>query len=77
MYVFTYFTIIIIIMFCVWVFSLHVYALLLYLVSTEDVKSLTTVVIGGCEAPHGCWELNPGLLKEQTLLFTPATFFKV
>jgi hypothetical protein len=23
-------------------------------------------VTDGCELPHGCWDLNPGSLEEQT-----------
>lgn len=36
----------------------------------EDVGSPGTEGIEGCEAPYGCWELNPGLVHEQVLLIT-------
>jgi len=36
----------------------------------EDIRSSRTGVSGGCEPPHGCWELNPGPLEEQPVLLT-------
>jgi hypothetical protein len=36
----------------------------------EGVGCPGTGVTGSCELPHGCWELNPGPLKEQLVLLT-------
>lgn len=43
------------------------YAPLLCLVPTVGVRSPGTVVIGGCESPHGYWGFNSGILKEQSV----------
>lgn len=34
-------------------------------------KFLGHGVTDGCEPPCGFWELNPGLLEEQSVLFSP------
>lgn len=34
----------------------------------EGAEFTGTGVIDGCEPPHGCWELYPGLLEEQSVL---------
>ena len=34
----------------------------------EGVTFPRTAVTGGCEPQGGCWELNPGPLKEQPVL---------
>lgn len=36
--------------------------------SKEGTRSPGMGVTDGCELPHGCWELNPGPLEEQTVL---------
>jgi hypothetical protein len=36
----------------------------------EDTESPGTEDIDGYEPPGGCWELNLGLLEEQTVLST-------
>lgn len=36
----------------------------------EGVRSPGTELTGSCEQPHGCWELNVGLLEEQLVLAT-------
>jgi hypothetical protein len=36
----------------------------------EGIRSLGTGVIDGCELSCGCWELNPGPLKEQSVFLT-------
>jgi hypothetical protein len=34
----------------------------------EGVQSPETGVVGSCNLPCGCWEPNPGPLKEQPVL---------
>lgn len=36
----------------------------------KGVRSPGTVATDSCEAPRGCWRLNPGSLEKQTVLFT-------
>ena len=36
----------------------------------EDVGSLGTEAIDGCELPCGYWDLNSGSLQEQQVLLT-------
>ena len=45
------------------VFCLHVCL-------NEGVGSHRPKVIGICDLPYGCWELNPGPLEEQPVLLT-------
>ena len=33
-------------------------------------KRASDLITDGCEPPCGCWELNSGLLEEQSVLFT-------
>ena len=33
-------------------------------------KRASDLITGGCEPPCGCWELNSGPLKEQSVLLT-------
>ena len=39
--------------------------------SAMGVKYPGTGITESCELPCGCWELNPGLLEEQSVLLTP------
>ena len=48
------------------VFCLHVCL-------NEGVGSPRPKVIGSCDLPYGCWELNPDPLEEQPVLLTAET----
>ena len=39
---------------------------------------MSDLITDGCEAPCGCWELNSGLLEEQSVLLTtePSLYLK-
>lgn len=34
----------------------------------RGVRSPSARVMGNCDLPHGCWELNPDPLQEQLVL---------
>jgi hypothetical protein len=36
-------------------------------------KRASDLITDGCESPWGCWELNSGPLKEQSVLLTSET----
>ena len=40
----------------------------------EGLRFSKTGVADSCELPCGCWELNPGPLQEQQVLFPGAIF---
>lgn len=63
---------------CIWVFCLCVNIWTVVYAwcsrnSEESKRSLGTEVTCGCEASHGCWEPDPGLLQEQVLLTTDSS----
>ena len=37
---------------------------------THQKRMMSDPIADGCESPCGCWELNSGLLEEQTMLLT-------
>ena len=39
-------------------------------VPEKDIRSPETGVTESCELPCGCWESNPGPLKEQAVFLT-------
>jgi hypothetical protein len=47
-----------------------IYLILFYVHCCEGVQSPRTGVIDSCELPYECWGLNPGSLKEQSVLLT-------
>lgn len=58
---------------------LYVCVLCVCLVATETrrgCQTLGTVVLGGCELPDGCWELNPVPLPEQPVLLAMEPHFQ-
>jgi hypothetical protein len=42
----------------------------LQLSSDTHQKSASDPIIGGCEPPYGCWDLNSGPLAELSVLLT-------
>lgn len=52
------------------VLPLHMSVHLIHIWSEEKVASLGTGVMGGCESPCGCWELNLGPLQDEQVLLT-------
>jgi hypothetical protein len=42
----------------------------------EGIKRFGTGGIGGCEPPHGDWELSSGPLEEQSVLLTTGAALK-
>ena len=56
-------------------FSLYIFIYILYtmLVSMSAYipeEGIRPIIGGGCELPCGCWELNSGLLEEQSVVLT-------
>ena len=43
--------------------------------SDKDLESLGTGVTDGWVPPWGCWELNLGLMEEQSLFFPTSELF--
>jgi hypothetical protein len=39
-------------------------------------KRLSDLITGGCELPHGCWDLNSGPLEEQSVFLTAEPVIK-
>lgn len=39
-------------------------------VPRSPAEGVGFLAIDICESPHGCWELNPSPLKEQSVLLT-------
>jgi hypothetical protein len=53
---------------CVFLFfKKEIYLFIMY---TADQKRAPDLIIGGCEPPCGCWELNSGPLEEQPVYLT-------
>ena len=63
------------------IFVLQSLVLCLHVCLCEGVGYSGAGVTDRCELPCGCWELNPGLLEEQSVLLTtepplqPLVFF--
>jgi hypothetical protein len=53
-----------------WFFNVHWCFVCIYVCLCEDARSPGTIIFVCCELPCGCWELNPGPLKEQPVLLT-------
>jgi hypothetical protein len=54
---------------------MSVYHVCLVPAEARSVRAQETGVIDSCELPCGCWELNPGPLKEQPVLVSTEPFF--
>ena len=42
----------------------------MYVAVQTHQKRASDLITNGCESPCGCWELNSGLLEEQSMLLT-------
>jgi hypothetical protein len=54
-------------------FTLHFFFKLIYYYSCLQIhqKRASDLIMGGCEPPCGCWDLNSGPSEEQSALLTP------
>jgi hypothetical protein len=51
----------------IYLFYVYEYTIALF----RDTRRGHQIPLHGCEPPCGCWKLNTGLLKEQSVLLTP------
>jgi hypothetical protein len=54
------------------IFFFNIYLLIIsaLTVAVFNQKRVSDLITDGCEPPYGCWDLNSGLLEEQSVLLT-------
>ena len=55
---------------CVYVYMPYVYLVPMEVRRGPWIPLLGVAITGSCELPCECWDLNPGPLEEQQVLFT-------